>query len=181
MLSPITGKPFYTPGRRKTAHTNVELKAYSAVELYTARMYAIFCSYYARLKTTSSGQQESACGLQIEGALSLCVAEKHGALRVQHQQVTLFLLSPFLPFSYFSSYLLPFPSSLCLPLISFLSLPCRQLTSAFLFRRVCIVAKSACKLRHVRPPAYISTSPIDGFTLHMIRKFYENLSNSKSA
>jgi len=42
MLSPVTGKPSYTPGNRKTARANIELKADSAVEIYTARMYAIF-------------------------------------------------------------------------------------------------------------------------------------------
>ena len=70
-MSPITGKPFYTPGNRNTARTNAELKADYLVETYTADMYAIFCSYYAKLKTTSSGEHKSACGLHIEGALSL--------------------------------------------------------------------------------------------------------------
>jgi hypothetical protein len=125
IISQITGKPFYTPGNRNTARTNVELKAESAVELYRARMYAIFCSSCARLKTISLGEHDSACGLHIEGALSLCVAEKLRAVLVKHQQVTLFLLSGFLSFSYFSSYLIPFPSSLCVcpSLLSSLPLP----------------------------------------------------------
>jgi hypothetical protein len=74
MLSPFTGKTFYTPGKRSTARTDVELKADSAVELYTVRMYAIFCSYHARLKTTRSTEHESTCSLLIDGALSLCGA-----------------------------------------------------------------------------------------------------------
>jgi hypothetical protein len=55
MLSPVPGNLFYTPGKRKTARTNVELKADSAVELYTARMYAIFLFILHKAKDDKLG------------------------------------------------------------------------------------------------------------------------------
>jgi len=55
MLSPITAKPFYTLGKRNTARTSVELKADSAVELYTARMYVIFWFILRKAKDDKLG------------------------------------------------------------------------------------------------------------------------------
>jgi hypothetical protein len=55
MLSPVTGKPFYTPGKRETARTNVELKVDSAFELYTARMYSIFLFIRRKAKDDKLG------------------------------------------------------------------------------------------------------------------------------
>jgi hypothetical protein len=52
---PITGKPFYTLGKRNTALTNVELKADSVVELYVARMYAIFLFILPKAKDDKLG------------------------------------------------------------------------------------------------------------------------------
>ena len=111
-----------------------------------------------------------------------CVAEKHGALRVQHQQLTLFPLSSFLSFSYFYSYLLPFPSFLCVCPSFLSSLPCRHLTSVFPFQarlhscEKCLLASPCPSVR-----MYQHGSHWRIYTLQMIRNFYKTLSNSKCA
>jgi len=55
MLSPVTGNSFYALSNINTTRANVELKADSAVELHTARMYVIFLFVLRKAKDDKLG------------------------------------------------------------------------------------------------------------------------------